>query len=302
MIPSNTAIPLSSRTSQHHRIVSGRSGRAHRRPVLCDSNTGGRSVTVQTRWEGVRSSRLGIDHRLPGGITPILAFPRQGGRDKKGRRALLPDPVSLNSYPVTRRVEVAPPIRQAADSLRARRHFPARPRLPGPPPRPGRTRPAPDRRCPARPTGAGAAGRRAVPCSMNESGNPDAVDGYVPHPGMRQRLQHRGAEPAREHVLLHRHDAPGAASRLQQQIDVQRLHEDRVNDAAVDAVPGERLRRLDGRRGRPCPARKTTTSRPSRIFSPLPIGSSSRSGSSGTPTAAPLAMRMANGPSCLYAV
>ena len=38
-----------------------------------------------------RALRFGVPIALRG-ITPILTFPRQGGRNKKGRTVLLPDP------------------------------------------------------------------------------------------------------------------------------------------------------------------------------------------------------------------
>ena len=64
---------------------------------------------------------------------------------------------------------------------------------------------------------------------------------------LRQHFKHGRAEPASEDVLLDRNDAASLSRRIKQQFQVERLHEERIDDAAVDTEVGKFLGRVKGR-------------------------------------------------------
>ena len=120
-------------------------------------------------------------------------------------------------------------------------------------------------------------------------GQPDAQDPrHVRPPLVRQRLPDGGAEAAREHALLDRHEQLVLGGELREQAGVERLGEARVGDGDLDAALGQQVGRLErpsarrcrSRRSRPCP-RPRAGSRRSRSR----IGAIARG--SGTPTPSP---------------
>ncbi len=74
--------------------------------------------------------------------------------------------------------------------------------------------------------------------SVGHEGIPNAHpgDGDVGHPGVGQRLQHRGAEAAHKHMLLHRHHPSHGTGQRQDALDVQRLDEPGVHHRGRNAV------------------------------------------------------------------
>ena len=91
---------------------------------------------------------------------------------------------------------------------------------------------------------------------LNEGiGHADAMYGNALKVSLRQHFKHGRAEPASEDVLLDRNDAASLSRRIKQQFQVERLHEERIDDAAVDTESRQVSRPRQGPLPRACPRR-----------------------------------------------